>query len=1266
MQRVIGDRPVILPPVAMADFAALQLIRNEQDCVVVVGDDRVVGIVTLTDLLQAGLGDRPLCQVFLSEIMQPPGPLVVVETEITFWALLELLLGQPHNRLVLVDAQGQVQGVITPSHLQSGLPRHALLTDQNTHMATLPLPLTMSGRATARELAQCLVERRLNCVALEEVQPITADGVVIADLAQSRTIASRFRLVTAWDLLQCCSPGRSLATEVAQSLGRLGPSVSGRTRLWDAHQILLQRQLLGLPVVDAHESLIGLLTPTQVLRLFEAKSLLRWAETMVLEGNAVAATLRASTPVALSPFSSNQAEGSAKGGTYFTADADQLFHTQPTNGPLRALSPQLAAYLRSPSALEASRQAVENSPNPIFIVDQQGKIQIWNRACQQFFRRDFESVFGTSFRTLLCHGPEQEYVDRLFHEVLQGQSFSNIEISYRTGKDHCYQTVSRLYPIWNEQGQVVGAVFANTDITDRKRFEQALHESTQQLNRILESMTDAFFNLDAHWRFTYLNSQAEQLLLRDREQLMGQVIWEAFPATVGSIFEQEYRRAIADEVTVRFEAFYPPLDRWLEVQAHPSQGGLTVYFRDVTERRYNYLRLKQQAQRQQALNRVIQVIHQSLDLETIFSTAISEVGQLLQADRVGIARQLASDVGWEILASYTHPQPVEVAEASRPKPQPQARTRDQAEPEELSWGTQLGRAIQVESDQINPDVLRALKQGVVVFLRGDGSSDGTSTAPDQAESGNRLIAPLQIGEDLWGILELARSSISVWQSWEVELTMTIASQLTIAIHQSQMYRELQGFKRSLEDQVALRTSQLQQAFNFEATLKRITDRVRDSLDENHILQAAVEELAQAIGINGCNASLYDLEHNVSIVKYEYTTFNLPFRGNTMNMANFEPGYQQLLQGQYFQFCSLTGHPSRGRVVMLACPIRDNQGPLGDLWLIHNPDYAFTEQDIRLAQQVANQCAIAIRQSRLYQTAQAQVTELERLNQLKDDFLSTVSHELRTPMSNIKMATQMLKVSFERLDLQNSPTSQKVEQYLNILQAECQRETSLINDLLDLSRLEAGSQLIAATPINLENWLPQILRPFYERASQQHQTITVEIAPDLPPLVTDVSNLERIVGELMQNACKYTPPGEQIIVKVQLTTQTPKTVAADRSADLGDATAQHPTVPGLCSESNLVYPSQEEFADPPPEQAGCSMILLQVCNTGVELSPVELRRIFDKFYRVPHGDPWKHGGTGLGLALVKKLMEHLGGTICAESDRKQVRFNLQFPLQPLSD
>ncbi len=402
---------------------------------------------------------------------------------------------------------------------------------------------------------------------------------------------------------------------------------------------------------------------------------------------------------------------------------------------------------------------------------------------------------------------------------------------------------------------------------------------------------------------------------------------------------------------------------------------------------------------------------------------------------------------------------------------------------------------------------------------------------------------------------------------------------------------LQQINVNLESLVQKRTLQLQQALDFEAMLKRITDKVRDGLDEGQILQTTVQELTLGLGLKGCNTAQYDLTKGTSTIRYEYITDIPAYRHRAIQMAKYPEIYNQLIDGQHFQLCSLFPNPERGHVAILACPILNGLEVLGDLWLINSVKHNFSELEIRLVQQVANQCTIAIRQARLYQASLAQVQELEKLNQLKDDFLSTISHELRTPVANMKMAIQMLKVSGE--------LNEQVQHYLEILQAECNREISLINDLLDLQRLENLSYSGGfVESINLQAWLPIIIEPLRVSIQQHHQTLQLNLSPDLPKLFSDYASLKRILTELLNNACKYSPDSAEIKLNVCYDSITAATVFS--------------------------------------------------ISNPVEIPAEELPRIFDKFYRVPNLDAWKQGGTGLGLALVQKLVEQLQGTIFVES------------------
>jgi PAS domain S-box-containing protein len=422
--------------------------------------------------------------------------------------------------------------------------------------------------------------------------------------------------------------------------------------------------------------------------------------------------------------------------------------------------------------------------------------------------------------------------------------------------------------------------------------------------------------------------------------------------------------------------------------------------------------------------------------------------------------------------------------------------------------------------------------------------------------------------------------------------------------------ELLQLNAKLEDLVQQRTDQLQQALNFKSLLQRITDKVRDSLDEGHILQAAIHELGIGLSVEYGNIRVCKPSSALVITAYEYS--KTPPTGDDLAIdvaLACAISYPFKVQTHAYQFCPIASDESLfSSLAGLVCPVFDDQGVLGDIWLFRLEACGFNELELQLVQQVANHCAIALRQSRLYQAAQHQVQELERLNQLKDDFLSTISHELRTPMSNIKMATQMLEINLQSLNILTNESANSINRYFKILHEEGQREIGLINDLLDITRLDAGTESFSPTSVTLQCWLPHIVESFAERIHSQQQTLQLNIADHLPPLTTDVFYLERILIELITNACKYTPAQETITLSAQTT-----------------------------------------------------LTGLEICvtNTGVEIDPEEHDRIFDKFYRIPNNDPWKYGGTGLGLALVKKLADHLDASIHVKSGDRQTSFILEF-------
>ncbi|MBD2034871.1 GAF domain-containing protein [Leptolyngbya sp. FACHB-321] len=610
---------------------------------------------------------------------------------------------------------------------------------------------------------------------------------------------------------------------------------------------------------------------------------------------------------------------------------------------------------------------------------------------------------------------------------------------------------------------------------------------------------------------------------------------------------------------------------------------------EIVQRQWTEKLLHQQMEREQLLSAIAQRIRQSLNLQETLNTAVAEVRQLLQTNRVVIYRFNPDGSGAVVVEAV-----------------------------ESGWLPLLGLAVQ--DNCFAATYIPLYQQGRIKAtdnIQTDGLAPCHLALLAQLQVQANLVVPILQGGTLWGLLIAHHCAAPRhWQNWEADWLQQLATQLAIGIQQAELFEQVQVMNTALEQQVQERTAQLQQALDLEAALKRITDKVRDSLDEGQILQTAVVELCRALRLEGCEAGLYNAELTASTIAYECTLSVPSTLGMTFVFADdaLPSVRQQLLRGEPVQQQYMATERTRTLPYgcqLLACPIYDDQGVLGDLWLFKPVRVTFDEPEVRLVQQVANQCAIALRQARLYQAAQAQVQALEQLNQLKDDFLSTVSHELRTPMANIKMATHLLEMVLQQAGLFETAPS-PAARYFKILQDECRREIELINDLLDLARLDAGMEPLLLTTMALPVWLPHLMEPFVERTLHQQQHLQLQCAPDLPLLTTDLTVLGQVLTELLHNACKYTPAGETI------------QLAAAAMADHWQ---------------------------------------LSVRNGGVHLTASECAHMFAKFHRLPHHDPWKHGGTGLGLALVKKRVERLGGTIHAQSEPGWLTLTIHLPISP---
>jgi len=254
------------------------------------------------------------------------------------------------------------------------------------------------------------------------------------------------------------------------------------------------------------------------------------------------------------------------------------------------------------------------------------------------------------------------------------------------------------------------------------------------------------------------------------------------------------------------------------------------------------------------------------------------------------------------------------------------------------------------------------------------------------------------------------------------------------------------------------------------------------------------------------------------------------------------------------------------------------------------------------------------QAKLYEKTRQQVEQLQRMNQVMEEFLSTVSHELLTPLTSMKMAIRMLR---------DAPLSaDQRDRYLAILDRQCTQETNLIRDLLTIQKIESHSTELQLHQVDLQYLIRDLHQSWEEPLAAQRLVLQAQL-PDRPILMrTDPESLHRILNELMVNAQKYSTPDSVIQMQVAV-------------------------------ESSNIIPQ----------------VTLTLQNIGIGIMPDELSAIFEKFRRGRQAIQQAIPGIGLGLALVRGLAAHLSGAIAVtstplpDSHLWETCFTLTLPLSP---
>jgi signal transduction histidine kinase len=276
---------------------------------------------------------------------------------------------------------------------------------------------------------------------------------------------------------------------------------------------------------------------------------------------------------------------------------------------------------------------------------------------------------------------------------------------------------------------------------------------------------------------------------------------------------------------------------------------------------------------------------------------------------------------------------------------------------------------------------------------------------------------------------------------------------------------------------------------------------------------------------------------------------------------------------------------------IGAPMLSEGNGIGAIWVTRDRAGRFSDKEITLLKTFADQAVIAIQNARLFREIADKSKQLEIANQHKSAFLASMSHELRTPLNAIIGFSEVL------LERYFGELNEKQDDYLKDIHSSGKPLLALINEVLDLSKVEAGRMELDRSEFDLTAAVADAMTLIRERAQQHAIALGLDAAPGLGTIHADERKFKQILLNLLSNAVKFTPDGGRIDVRVT---------------------------------------------------RGADGIEVAVCDTGIGIAAEDQSAVFEEFRQVGRDYMSKHEGTGLGLALCKRLVELHGGRIWLES------------------
>ena len=453
-----------------------------------------------------------------------------------------------------------------------------------------------------------------------------------------------------------------------------------------------------------------------------------------------------------------------------------------------------------------------------------------------------------------------------------------------------------------------------------------------------------------------------------------------------------------------------------------------------------------------------------------------------------------------------------------------------------------------------------------------------------------LATPLMQGSVPIGAIFIRRTEVRPFSDKQIEVLRTFADKAAIAIENVQLLQDLQARNAELSRTVAELTA-----------LGEVIQAVNSTLDLQTVLSTIVTRAVQLCGADG--GTIYEFDEATQVFRLQVTHGMSEEVTTAMREARLMVDDTVLGKaskgGLALQIPNLMDEPidpickvmePAGFKALLVMPLLREQRMIGALTVQRKVLGQFGDGPIRLLQTFAAQSAIAIWNARLFHEIEEKGQQLAIASKHKSQFLANMSHELRTPLNAVIGYTELIQ------DKIYGEVPEKIRDVLQRVEKNGRHLLGLINEVLDISKMEAGRLTLSLSDYSMEEVVQMVSAAVEALATEKHIALKVIVAPELPRGWGDESRLKQVVLNLVGNAIKFTDAGE---VKVEVVTS--------------DGT-----------------------------------FLVSVADTGPGISPEDQQHIFEEFRQVDSSSTRAKGGTGLGLSIAKRIIELHGGRMWVES------------------